>query len=157
MLKIPSKLSVGISITLSVIFFLACIVGAFIMPSLTDLLINTYDNIGNRADISNSGRVFVLALAYAVLAVVSLADSLLFFLLCRVHKGQVFTADSVALIRGVSWCCFLLGAVFGTLGIYFQLSLIVAFAAVFLGICLRVVKNVIEEATEIKSENDLTV
>jgi hypothetical protein len=29
--------------------------------------------------------------------------------------------------------------------------------AVFLGICLRVVKNVIEEATEIKAENELTV
>ena len=157
MLKIPSKLSVGISITLSVIFFLACIVGAFIMPSLTDLLINTYDNIGNRADISNSGRVFVLALAYAVLAVVSLADSLLFFLLCRVHKGQVFTADSVALIRGVSWCCFLLCLWFTVVGIWFQLSLVVAVAAVFLGLCLRVVKNVIEQAIVIKEENDFTV
>jgi hypothetical protein len=33
----------------------------------------------------------------------------------------------------------------------------VAFAGIFLGLCVRVVKNVIEEATEIKAENDLTV
>ena len=36
-------------------------------------------------------------------------------------------------------------------------STVLAFAAVFLGICLRVVKNVLEEGAEIKSENDLTV
>ena len=28
---------------------------------------------------------------------------------------------------------------------------------IFLGVCLRVIKNVIAEATEIKNENDLTV
>ena len=31
------------------------------------------------------------------------------------------------------------------------------FLAVFLGLCLRVVKNVLEEACRIKDENDLTV
>lgn len=69
----------------------------------------------------------------------------------------MFTPASVALIRGVSWCCFLLCLVFGVLGKYFLLAYVVALAAVFLGLCLRVVKNVIEEATEIKMENDLTV
>ena len=57
----------------------------------------------------------------------------------------------------MSWCCFLLCLLFGILGIFFLLSFAVAFIAVFLGLCLRVVKNVIEEATQIKDENDLTV
>ena len=81
----------------------------------------------------------------------------MFLLLLRVRAGNVFTMKSVALIRGVSWCCMLLGLIFGLLGIYFQLAFIVAFAGIFLGICLRVTKNVIEQATIIKSENDLTV
>ncbi len=157
MLKIKSNHSITLSIVLSVLFFIGCVVGAFIMPSLTEMLIDVTDNIGNRADITNGGRTRVLCLAYAVLAVLVLADALLFSLLLRVRSGLVFTEKSVALIRGVSWCCFLLGAVFCGLGIYFQLAFIVAFAAIFLGLCLRVVKNVIEEATEIKSENDLTV
>ena len=157
MLKIPKKLSVNLSIAISVVLFLICVAGAFIMPALVNLLIDTPDNIGNRGDIREVGRVFVHVMAYLVLAAVMLADYLMFRLLFRVREGEVFTAKSVALIRGVSWCCYLLCAAFCGIGIYFQLAFIVAFAALFLGTCLRVVKNVIEEATEIKSENDLTV
>ena len=157
MLKIPKKLSVNLSLTISVMLFVICIAGAFVMPRLVDILINTPDNIGNRGEITYVGRGVVHALSYVVLASVVLADGLMFVLLLRVRKGEVFTGKSVALIRGVSWCCFLLCAAFCGIGIYFQLAFIVAFAALFLGTCLRVVKNVIEEATEIKSENDLTV
>ena len=127
------------------------------MPSLVTLLIDLPDTIGDRDAITDGGRVMVLVLAYMALAAMMLADALLFWLLQRVRRGEVFTATSVSLIRGVSWCCFLLSAVFCGLGIYFQLAFIVAIMAVFLGLCLRVVKNVIEEATLIKSENDLTV
>jgi hypothetical protein len=86
-----------------------------------------------------------------------LADCLLLRLLLRVKKGLVFTETSVALIRGISWCCILLCIFFGILGLYFQLSYIVAVLGVFLGVCLRVCKNAFEEATAIKNENDLTV
>lgn len=157
MLKIKSNHSITLSIILSVLFFVGCGVGVFYLPTLTEILIDVSDNIGSRGEITEGGRIFVLCLAYGILAILILANSLLFSLLLRVRAGLVFTEKSVALIRGVAWCCLLLGIVFGLLGIYFQLSFIVAFAAIFLGICLRVVKNVIEEATEIKSENDLTV
>ncbi len=157
MLKIKSNHSITLSIILSVLFFVGCGVGVFYLPTLTEILIDVSDNIGNRGEITEGGRIFVLCLAYGILAILILANSLLFSLLLRVRAGLVFTEKSVALIRGVAWCCLLLSIVFGLLGIYFQLSFIVAFAAIFLGICLRVVKNVIEEATEIKSENDLTV
>lgn len=157
MFKIPKKYSLYISLALCVVFFAACVAGAFIMPVLSEMLVNTKDNIGNRGDITAEGRAFVLFLAYMILAVVTAADVMLFVLLLRVRKGMVFTPASTELVRGISWCCFLLGAVFAALGVYFQLALILAFAAVFLGICLRVVKNVLEEATEIKEENDLTV
>ena len=157
MFKIPKKYSLYISISLCIIFFAACVAGAFIMPVLSEMLVNTKDNIGNRGEITEAGRAFVLFLAYMILAVVVAADVMLFVLLLRVKKGMVFTSVSTELVRGISWCCFLLGAVFCALGIYFQLAFILAFAAAFLGICLRVVKNVLEEATEIKEENDLTV
>jgi len=157
MLKIPKRLSVNISIVISVLLFFICIAGAVFLPKITGTLIDTRDLIGAREEINMSGKVIVHGLAYLALAIIMLADGLSFALLLRVRKGEVFTAKSVALIRGVSWCCYLLCAAFCGLGIYFQLAFIVAFAALFLGTCLRVVKNVIEEATEIKSENDLTV
>ena len=157
MFKIPKEYSVIISIVLAVIFFAVCVSGLFIMPALSEMLINTKDNIGSRNEITQAGRAFVLTLAYLILVTVIIADSLLLALLLRVRKGLVFTNISTALVRGISWCCVLLGIVFCALGIYFQLAFILAFAAAFLGICLRVVKNVLEEATEIKSENDLTI
>lgn len=81
----------------------------------------------------------------------------MFRLLRLVQKGQVFTAVSISSLRGISWCCVFAGLLFVLLGWYFPLSLAVGFVAVFVGLCLRVMKNVIEEATVIKSENDLTV
>lgn len=157
MIKISNKVSINISLTVAVIFLVACIFGAFIMPPLVEMLINLPDNIGNRGNITDSGRILVLVLAYLMLLVLMLADVLMILLMFRVKRGLVFTAKSISLIRGISWCCFAIAFVFGVLGIYFQLSFILAFFAVFLGISLRVVKNVIEEAAEIKSENDLTV
>lgn len=157
MLKIPSKLSISLSIALSIIFFIVCIAGVVFTPFLVDILINIPDTTGIRDSITESGRLYILILTYAIMAIAILADILLFTLLRRVYKGDVFTPTSVALIRGVSWGCFLMCAAFFGLGFYFELSFIVAFSIIFLGLCLRVVKNVIEEATEIKSEHDYTI
>jgi len=163
MLKISTKHSTTLSIAISVVFLIGCVVCIFLTPSYSRVLMNLYDQIlseSSRApliadDVLRSG--LVIALGYSIVAVCVLADLLLFRLLLLVRQEKVFTEKSVALIRGVSWCCFLLGLAFCGLGMYFQLSFLVAFAAVFLGMCLRVVKNTIEEATQIKSENDLTV
>ncbi len=157
MLKTSSKVSIMISVSFAILFFIACVAGAIFAPTLVNILIDIPDTIGTRDDITLQGRVFVLVMAYFVIAVCLIADILLFSLLMRVRKGLVFTEKSVALIRFISWCCIALAFIFGALGIYFQLSFIVAFLGLFLGLCLRVTKNVIEEATNIKNENDLTI
>ncbi len=127
------------------------------MPGLTEMLINTPDNIGNRDHISQLSRIAVHIAAYAVVLDFIAADCMLFIMLLRIRKGLVFTEQTVTLIRGVSWCCIGLCLIFGFLGIYFQLAFLVSLLAVFLGLCLRVCKNAIEDATRIKQENDLTV
>ena len=156
MLKIPRKMSITLSMVIAVAFFMVCLFGVGFMPKLVEMLIDLPDNIGNRGMVTDSERLLILIIAYAILAVTMVAVIMMFALLMGVCRGMVFTPKSVGFIRGVSWCCFLLCLFFGILGRYFQLAIIVALAAVFLGLCLRVVKNVIEEATEIKTENDLT-
>lgn len=157
MLKISKNLSTTLSLALAIFVFLCCIVGLFWLPTLTEMLLNLPDNIGNRGDISPLGRTLSLISAYGIVLDILLADTILFFLLRNIRKGEVFTARTVALIRGVSWCCIGLAVPFGFLGIYFQLSWIVCVLALFLGLCLRVCKNAFEVANEIKEENDLTV
>ncbi|MBQ2972664.1 MAG: DUF2975 domain-containing protein [Ruminococcus sp.] len=157
MFKVSTKFSNNLSLAIAILFLVGCVTAAFLMPTVTNMLIDTPDNIGDRGSITQGGRVFVHIVAYVLLAIVTLADVLSIALLLRIRKGEVFSEKSVTLIRGVSWCCILLCIAFALLGVYFQLALIMAFLALFLGLCLRVVKNVIEEATVIKGENDLTV
>lgn len=157
MLKISKKLSTTLSLAIAIFLFVCCVAGLLILPELTEMLINLPDNIGNRENITQLGRTLSLICAYCIVLDVMLADSLLFFLLLQVRKGEVFTDRTVSLIRGVSWCCLGLCIPFGFLGIYFQLSWIVCLLAIFLGLCLRVCKNAFEIATQIKQENDLTV
>ena len=98
-----------------------------------------------------------MTVGYLIVLSVGVADIMMCFLLFRVLRGLVFTKTSVSLIRGVSWLAIVCGILFALLGRVFFIAYVVAVAILFLGLCIRVVKNVVEEATEIKNENDLTV
>ena len=156
MFRISRKTSVMLSTALSVVLFVGCLVCAFMLPTIVDLMIEPRDAVSATA-VSATGKIVILALSYTALAVVICADVLMFLLLKNVRQSKVFTQPSVFLVRGVSWCCLLLSALFICLGFYFTLAFYVAFFIAFLALCLRVVKNVLEDATAIKSENDLTV
>ncbi len=140
-----------LSIILSVLFFIILVAGYFYMP----LIVYVYTSLHSSA-VAQSWKT-IMAIAYAILTTMTVADALLFWLLLRVRKSLVFTSKSVALIRAISWCALLLGVLCTVLGFYFMIAFFAAFACIFLGLCLRVVKNVIEQATEIKSENDFTI
>lgn len=151
MTKISSKASVYLSLGLSGVFFAALIFGMSVLPH--------YVNVLNRMPegIFFDGKTEIAICCYAVLTVAMVADVLMFWLLIRVKHELVFTEISVALIRWVSWCVIIIGVLFLALGYFLVEGLICAAAALFLGLCLRIVKNVIERATEIKLENDFTV
>lgn len=78
-------------------------------------------------------------------------------LLKNLRAGSVFTPENVALLRRVSWCCF--GAALFCLIFAFPIPslLAVTLAAGFVGLIVRIVKNVFEQAILMKDELDLTV
>lgn len=78
-------------------------------------------------------------------------------LLSNIRKEEVFTFENVKLLRTISWCCFIVAAILSFSGYYYILFLLGAVAAGFFGLILRVVKNVIEQAVIIKTENDFTI
>lgn len=94
---------------------------------------------------------------YVGIAIAYLADGAMLVLLNRVRREQVFTDRSVLCLRILSWCCIGEAVCFFLVGYYFRFSYAVSFAAFFIGAALRVVKNVVEEATAIKAENDFTI
>lgn len=152
MLKISSKKSVMFSIVLSVAVFIALAAGALFMPYLVELYLNL-----KFGAVTMNYYLPVMVLGYTCLVLTASADVMLIRLLLRVKDGNVFTDKSVALIRGISWSVIFLGVTFFILGFYFLIAFLVAFACMFLGLCVRVVKNVIELASKIKAENDFTI
>ena len=157
MFRISNKVSTVISLILTVLLLAALCALVFWLPMVVNSMIDTVDNIGNRAQITEGQRAFVLTDAYVMVTVAFVAVILLFFLLREILLERVFCSKTTRLIAAISWCCFAEGLLFLLIGIFFQLAFGVAIAACFVGLCLRVVKNVIEEATRIKSENDFTI
>jgi hypothetical protein len=78
-------------------------------------------------------------------------------MLKNIAADQVFVKENIRALRVISWCSFAVAAVFICFFFYYILGLIIAILAAFIGLILRVVKNVFEQAVEMKEENDLTV
>lgn len=77
--------------------------------------------------------------------------------LVRVGRGVVFDRRNVSGLRFVSWVCFIGALLCGLSAIYYLPWLIVFVVAAFVGLVVRIVKNILAEAIHIKEENDYTI
>lgn len=78
-------------------------------------------------------------------------------LLGNIEKGDVFIAENVQIMRTLSWRCIVAGLICLLSSSYYMPFIILAAAAGFVGLILRVVKNVFAQAVEIKEDNDFTI
>ncbi len=78
-------------------------------------------------------------------------------ILKNILAETVFTAKTVACLRYLSWCCAFVAIACAVCGLFYMPLFIFAFGAAFMMLILRVLKNVMAKATEIKSENELTI
>jgi len=78
-------------------------------------------------------------------------------LIRRIDAGKVFIAENVELLRRISWSCFFGAGVALVSVLYYFPWFFLAVAAAFMGLIVRVVKNVFAQAVELKDEADYTV
>ena len=78
-------------------------------------------------------------------------------LLAGISLGEVFTAGNIALLRRCSWSCMIVAAISLLYTAPLFYFLLVAAAAAFIGLILRVIKNVFQQALALKEENDYTI
>ena len=78
-------------------------------------------------------------------------------MLFHIKKDRIFIPENVRYLRRISWCCFAVAFITMLGGIQYIPLMCFAVAAAFMGLMLRVVKNVMENAVEIKAENELTI
>lgn len=78
-------------------------------------------------------------------------------LLGNLSAGSVFVAENVRALRIVSWTCAGAAAVFFASGFYYFPFFLLAAAGAFMMLIVRIVKNILQKAEEMRSELDLTV
>ena len=83
--------------------------------------------------------------------------ALLYTLLHRIGKGQVFVPQNVKSLRLISWCCFFGAFLSLASTFYYFMWIFVAVAAAFMGLIVRIVKNVFAKAVELQEDADFTI
>ncbi len=78
-------------------------------------------------------------------------------LLVNIASGSVFIPENVSYLRRCSWCLIAAAAICLVGVIWLRVLLIVVASAGFVGLIVRVVKNIFEQAIAMKEELDLTV
>ena len=81
----------------------------------------------------------------------------LFRLIRNIKRGSVFVDQNVGILRIVSYSCLLVGVITFAGGFFYQPFFFVTVAALFLTLIVRVVKNVLQQAIDMKDELDFTV
>lgn len=130
------------------VLILACVI-LFLIPIITIW----YDSVSGKPPIMP-----ILTACFYIcdfLAIIALWE--LKTLLANISKQELFTDRNTRCVRIISWCCFGVAAVFAALTFWRLLALLVAFIAAFVGLILRVVKNMLAAAAELREENDYTI
>ncbi len=143
------------SITLSklcILIFLGLLLAVVVSaPWLTHWFVNF-----SQAGLQGDQSYFLATIYVGFIPAVYLLYSML-GLLRRIDAGRVFVAENVELLRRISWSCFL-GAVIALVSVFYYFPwFFVAVAAAFMGLIVRVLKNVFAQAVELKNEADYTV
>ena len=142
------------SASLSVVAVYVCIVAFALLLLFAPYLLKLYFNLTSRpSDICTIALMGLYAIAFPIgMALIQLLK-----LLYNIKADKVFTMQNVMLLRHISWDCFAVALVAFFAGFFYIPFFIIFAASAFMGLVLRVVKNVMAAATEIKSENELTI
>lgn len=143
-------LSIRLTVFFTRFFMALLVVGLLFAPRI----------VGWGMELIGGRPVFVSRICAAFYCCVLPAAVLLFSLdglLANISKGEVFTRKNISLLRLCSWCCMVVAAICLGFTVALFYFLLVATAAAFIGLILRVVKNVFEQALALKEENDYTI
>ena len=120
------------------------------------LIVRVYDN-GIIALTGSSVYMPMIITLYLAAAVALVIVTALDRLLSNIRHDKVFVPGNVKILRLISYCCFAVSLIFIYFSILRPFAWLVVIAAAFFGLILRVIKNVFEQAIEIKEENDFTI
>ncbi|MEA1959807.1 MAG: DUF2975 domain-containing protein [Bacillota bacterium] len=143
--------SIGLS-KLCIILFMCVLIAAVVSaPWLTHWFLDF-----SKANVKGTQTFFLATIYVGSIPAAYLLHNL-FHLLRRIEVGQLFTAENVECLRRISWSCFLGAGIALISGFYYFSWLFVFVAAAFMGLIVRVVKNVVAQAVALKDEVDYII
>jgi len=81
----------------------------------------------------------------------------MYALLRQISLGKIFIRENVSYLRRISWCC-MLGAIISIASSFYYFPwIVVAFPASFMGLIVRVIKNMTAYGVNLQDESDYTV
>ena len=151
------KNSVTLSLVVCYVLFGILTVGLFLGPWAVKMWLCLYRGFAeNSAVLLYQQKLFACCFyPCSVFAYVTLYS--LIRLLRNIQKEDIFIGQNVRYLRRISWCCIVVALLTLAAGVFYIPYSFLAVAAGFVGLMLRVVKNVMENAVQLKEENELTI
>ena len=151
------KRSVTLSIIVCFAFAVLVALGIFFGPWAVTMWFTLYRGWDAYSTAMHNMLMLFCACYYpcAVFAYVALYS--LIRMLFHIKQDRIFIKENVQYLRRISWCCFAVAFATALSGVQYLPFFCAAVAAAFMGLMLRVVKNVMENAVELKTENELTI
>ncbi len=151
------KRSVTLSIVVCFVFVVILTAALFVGPWFVKFWFTVYRGWSESGMAMHNMSTLFASCFYpcAVFAYITLYS--LLKLLFNIKKQDIFIDKNVKYLRRISWCCFAVSFITLIGGVFYVPFLFVAVAAAFVGLMLRVVKNVMQNAVEISEENELTI
>lgn len=151
------KRSVTLSIVVCFIFTLILTLGLFFGPWVVSQWLGVFRGLSAELPTLKEILTVFCVCFYpsSVFAYITLYS--LLRLLFNIKKDGIFIPSNTQYLRRISWCCFAVAVITFIGGLFYIPFLFISVAAAFVGLMLRVVKNVMQSAVEIKAENELTI
>ncbi len=145
--------SIRLSRIITLLFALALVVVDLFGVPFTNFMLNALFSHNNGL----AGGYLLLVNLYSCSIAGYILLYSLFMLLKNMEAKKVFIAQNVAYLRRVSWCCVAAAILCGVTAIVWPSHGLVALAAAFMALIVRVVKNVFAQAILMQDELDFTV
>lgn len=144
------KRSIAITSVLIKIAIVLCTAALFLMPYAAKM----YEQISFQRD---NVTVSLLITFYVCAAFGFVILFVLNKLIKNIGSEKVFIDENVKLLKILSYCCFAIAVVTLIFARFRILVFVITFAAAFIGLILRVIKNCFTEAIRLREENDFTI
>ena len=144
------KRSIAITSILIKVAIVLCTAALFLMPYAAKM----YEQISFQRD---NVTVPLLITFYVCAAFGFVILFVLNKLIKNIGSEKVFINENVKLLKILSYCCFAIAVVTLIFARFRILVFVITFAAAFIGLILRVIKNCFTEAIRLREENDFTI